>query len=110
MSIHVVSLKDSVQIEGNDGLVKYGEEVIFSCTANGGPNNTYQWTVNGDPLVESDGLSITNDIQDSYSNSTLRIASVDRTTAGNYTCVVSNSGGKDSASIMVIGKSMEKSI
>ena len=34
---NVVSLKDTAQITGSDGLVEQGDELVISCTAQGGP-------------------------------------------------------------------------
>ena len=100
----LVSLKDTAVIEGTDGIVEQNGEVVIICNAEGGPNNTYEWTLNGE-VVESDVLNITTVISHTMSTSTLRISSVDAAThQGNYTCTVSNNAGEDSTSIVVTGK------
>ena len=74
------------------------------CNAQGGPNNTYIWTYNGEEIEESDLLNITTIVSHTMSVSTLRISSVDAAKhKGNYTCSVSNMAGEDNSSIVVTG-------
>ncbi len=103
-SIIIVSLKDTAVIEGTDGIVEQGGEVVIICNTQGGPNNTYRWTLNGEDVVESDVLNITTITDHTMSTSTLRISSIDAAThKGNYTCLVTNTAGEDSTSIVVTG-------
>ena len=103
----IVSLKDTSVIEGTTGLVGQGDEVVIICNAQGGPNNTYKWALNGEEIVESDVLNITTVLYDTMSTSTLRISSVDAAThKGNYTCTVSNTAGEDTTSIVLVGMSV----
>ena len=99
-----MSLVDTAVIEGTTGLVKQGEEVVIICNAQGGPNNTYRWTYNGEELIETDSLKISTVLYDTMSSSTLTINSIDAAThKGNYTCIVSNTAGEDTTSIEIIG-------
>ncbi len=58
--------------------------VTFTCDAQGGPGNMFQWQRNGANLDEK-------------TQSTLQLNSVDASDGGEYTCVVSNAAGNDSA-------------
>ena len=58
--------------------------VTFSCLAQGGPNNEYHW--------QHDGVDLMNE-----TNVNLAIDNVGTVNGGNYTCVVSNAAGNDSA-------------
>ena len=58
--------------------------VAFSCSAQGGPDNGYQWQYNGVVLMDE-------------TNTTLTIDDIRAGNGGNYTCVVSNAAGSDSA-------------
>ena len=62
-----------------------GGNIALNCSAQGGPNNSYRW--------EKDGMSIGD------SESTLLVNDIDASSGGNYTCLVSNAAGNDSASI-----------
>ena len=99
-----MSLGETANITTNSSLVEEGEEFVITCNAQGGPNNTYEWTLNGETLTERDGLEITTISYDTYSTSTLRIANVDAATdKGNYTCLVYNDAGEDNTSIVLVG-------
>ena len=65
-----------------------GETVLLQCTSKGGPNNTYQWQVNG---TESDGETTQN----------LTRSNAMASTGGIYTCSVSNEAGSDNDSTYV---------
>lgn len=81
------------------------DELYITCNAQGGPNNTYEWTRNGEEVVASGSLNITTVSSQSMSTSTLRISSVDAAMhKGNYTCFVSNEAGEESTSVVVVGK------
>ena len=67
----------------------FQETQVFTCTAQGGPDNEYEWLFNG-MAVQSSGVAST------ASMSTLTIDSVNISTGGNYTCRVSNVAGEDS--------------
>ena len=58
--------------------------VAFSCSAQGGPDSGYQWQYNGVVLMAE-------------TNTTLTINDIHAGNGGNYTCVVSNAAGNDSA-------------
>ena len=66
-----------------DTVVNFNDNVTLACTAMGGPNNTYQWEKNG-TIVGNDSI--------------LDLVAIDASYGGNYTCVVSNGAGTDSAS------------
>ena len=60
------------------------DNVTFICDTHGGPGNMIQWQRNGANLDEE-------------TQSTLQLTSVDASDGGEYTCVVNNSAGSDSA-------------
>ena len=62
--------------------------MTFNCSAQGGPDNTYQWQRNGTDL-------------DNETMETLTISRISATDGGEYTCVVSNAAGNDSASTLL---------
>lgn len=57
----------------------------LECSGDGGPDNMYQWQVNG---CDSAGAT----------SPTLLVANVQASDGGEYTCVVTNAAGSDSAS------------
>jgi hypothetical protein len=65
-----------------------GDMAILECTSLGGPNNAYQWQING---------SIVN----GETTGTLMLPNVTSSTGGMYTCIISNIAGNDSASTFV---------
>ena len=57
----------------------------MECSSAGGPDNTYQWQVNGSDITGA-------------TSPTLSLLNVQASTGGMYTCVVSNAAGTDDAS------------
>lgn len=78
-----VSPLGSVVVQPARISVDFQETQVFVCTAQGGPNNEYEW------LFDGTVISFT---------STLTISSVDVSDGGVYTCTVRNPGGDDSES------------
>ena len=74
-SVAVSPTMETASIRGN---------VAFSCSAQGGPDNEYQWQYDGVVLMDE-------------TNTTLTIDDIRAGNGGNYTCVVSNAAGSDSA-------------
>ena len=60
-----------------------GNTIAFVCSAMGGPNNTFQWKMNGN-IIGNDSM--------------LEVMDIDASSGGNYTCTVSNAAGSGSAS------------
>ena len=58
-------------------------DIAFICDALGGPNNTFQWEVNGN-IIGNDRI--------------LEVMDINASSGGVYTCIVSNAAGSDSAS------------
>ena len=71
-------------------------EVNFTCTAEGGPNNTFQWFLNDVPVDDTDPeLTITP--SNDANSSILSISSINATQHGGiYTCLVTNAAGNSS--------------
>ena len=64
------------------------DDVTLSCTSKGGPNNTYEWK-KGQKVLDGE-------VDD-----TLTLYNINVTSAGDYSCTVSNPAGNDSTSITV---------
>ena len=65
-----------------------GGIVTFTCSAQGGPDNTYQWQRDEQDLMNE-------------TNTTLTVSNISAMNGGNYTCVVSNAAGNDSATAVL---------
>jgi hemicentin len=65
-----------------------GDNASLECTSEGGPNNTYQWLVNGSELDEE-------------TSQTLILSNIAVNHGATYTCMVTNIAGNDSASTFV---------
>lgn len=78
-----------------ENIAPLSDNITLQCVNNGGPNNTYAW--------RKDGI-----ILDGETRSTLNLTSIVPSSGGFYNCTVSNAAGCDSASIALIGKSMNK--
>ena len=88
-SVHVaVSPEGSVAVSPGMVIADVGGTVTFTCSAQGGPNNTYQWQNDGEDLMNE-------------SDATLIVSDITATNGGNYTCVVSNAAGNDSATAVL---------
>ena len=84
MHLLPVSPEGSVMVTVSDMISTRGSNVTFSCSAMGGPQNSFTWM--------KDGMMVGND-------TTLTVTDIDASSGGSYTCTVSNSAGNDSASI-----------
>ena len=69
-------------------IYQRGVDVTLNCSVLGGPLISYQWLFND---IDTDGEN----------SSTLTLTSVNASDGGEYTCVVSNTAGNDSASSRV---------
>ena len=63
----------------------------FTCQAQGGPDNMFEWTVNGSALTNATIISTS-------MQSTLTIDNISASDGGEYTCTVSNLAGNASNS------------
>ena len=79
-----VSPEGSVAVPPRMEVSSIRGNVTFSCSAQGGPDNGYQWQYDGVVLMDE-------------TNTTLTIDDIGAVNGGNYTCVVSNAAGSDSA-------------
>ena len=70
-------------------LTNFGSNVSRTCSAEGGPNNTFEWT-NDQGVVSN--------------SSQLQLTSITASDAGTYTCTVTNAAGSSNASATVFGK------
>ena len=65
-----------------------GDNVTLTCSASGGPDNSFQW--------QKDGADLSGENQ-----SILQLTLIDATDGGEYTCVVSNAAGNDSTNVIL---------
>ena len=87
-SINTVSPEGSVSVSPFNMVFNRSDNVTLNCSAQGGPDNTYQWQRNGTDL-------------DSETMQTLTLTQINATDGGEYTCVVSNAAGSGSASTLL---------
>ena len=80
---NAVSPMGSVTIPLLDPVFSQGNNTTLTCSAFGGPNNTFLWEMNGS-IIGNDSM--------------LDVTDIDASSGGNYTCTVSNAAGSDSAS------------
>jgi len=81
---NAVSPQGGVRVSPEMVIAYIEGNVTFSCSAQGGPDSEYQWQYNGVDLMDQ-------------TNTTLTIDNIGAVNGGNYTCVVSNAAGNDSA-------------
>ena len=83
-----MSPEGSVAVSPEMEIAGVGETVTFNCSAQGGPINTYQWQKDGQDLMNE-------------TDTTLTVSNISAMNGGNYTCVVSNAAGNDSATAVL---------
>ena len=83
-----MSPEGSVSVSPLNMVFSRGDNVTFNCSAQGGPGNTYQWQQNGIDL-------------DNETMEILTVSQISATDGGEYTCVVSNAAGNESASTLL---------
>jgi hypothetical protein len=80
-SLYAKVVAPSIVVQPGPQIAQLGGSVSFSVVANGTPPLAYQWYLNGAALAGATAASITGTINNNTNS------------AGNYTCVVSNSAG-----------------
>ena len=70
-----------MMVMASNMISSVNDTVYLMCVSEGGPNNAFQWTL--------EGMIIGNE-------STLSVSDIDASSGGNYTCTVSNAAGNDS--------------
>ena len=87
--VHVaVSPEGSVAVSPEMEIADVGGTVTFTCSARGGPDNTYHWQNDEEDLMNE-------------TDTTLIISNITAMNGGSYTCVVSNAAGNDSATAVL---------
>ena len=84
-SVIVIPLIPTLSVNGT---------VTFICVALGGPNNVFQWSLDGVDLPGENGTM-------------LSITGVDAADGGTYTCTVSNAAGMGQGSAVLHGECHE---
>ena len=79
----VVSSRNSLNVSPLNMVYNPKNDITFICDALGGPNNTFQWQMDGN-IIGNDSI--------------LKVMDIDASSGGVYTCTVSNAAGSDSAS------------
>ena len=80
---NTVSPEGSVNVSLLSNVSSQESNITFVCNALGGPNNTFQWEMNGNIIGNG---------------SILKVMDIDTSSGGIYTCTVSNAAGNDSIS------------
>ena len=89
MCISIVSPAGGTIINPPSSIsTSFGSPVTLNCTAEGGPNNTFQWTSQGQ--VVSDIFQ-------------LHFPSITGSDGGLYTCTATNAAGSGSATVTITG-------
>jgi len=88
-SFNTVSPEGSVSVSPFNMVFNRSDNVTLNCSAQGGPDNTYQWQQNGTDL-------------DNETMQALTLTQISATDGGEYTCVVSNAAGSGSATTLLI--------
>ena len=83
-----MSPEGSVAVSPEMEIAVIGGTVTFTCSAQGGPDNTYQWQNDGQDLMDE-------------TDTTLTVSNISAMNGGNYTCVLSNAAGNDSATAVL---------
>ena len=73
-----------------------GQDVVFSCSVDGNPSPVVTWTKNGEELNVTANSRI--NVLSTNNNHSLIITNVNRSDAGQYTCVASNSVSSSTSS------------
>ena len=88
MCILIVSPAGSVILIATMISTSFGSSENLICIAQGGPDNTFQWTLRGQVISNS---------------SQLQLPSITGSDGGVYTCTVTNAAGSDSGTVTVTG-------
>ena len=80
---HAVSPEGTVSVTPNYTIAEVGDNVTFTCSAQGGPNNIFRWEHNNSFLT--------------FESATITIENVTVADGGDYMCTVSNAAGVDNA-------------
>ena len=91
-----LTVSPAVVLAPSEQTTDNGSTITINCTAEGGPDNIFQWMLVGEPsMMLSSGEDLSISSSDSYS--VLNISNVNATQHGGvYRCVVSNGAGNDS--------------
>uniref|UniRef100_A0A1X7SUG8 Ig-like domain-containing protein n=1 Tax=Amphimedon queenslandica TaxID=400682 RepID=A0A1X7SUG8_AMPQE len=92
-----VNPSGSIMVSVSGATVSGGDNVTFTCTAGGGPGNTFAWRHNANQI--SDGGRF---IIESTSSSTLTVTDVIGADFGTYTCQALNLAGSGTATSGII--------
>ena len=87
-SLLVVSPAQTVTISPSEITASTGDNVTLTCSALGGPNNTFSW--------QREGVAI------NVTTATLVIPSITISEGGDHMCVVTNAAGEGSAIVTVL--------
>ena len=91
---HLVSPNGTVVVMPVRRIVSVSGHVAFSCVAEGGPNNTIQWSLSDANLPGENDASFS-------------VTRVDAANGGNYTCTVRNRAGVEQDTAELFGECIQ---
>ena len=74
-------------VSSDQQVYNAGQDAILNCSAMGGPGNVFQWQRNGSDIENS---------------STLILSNVSAFTGGEYSCIVTNAAGNNTANLTLL--------
>ena len=86
----VVSPQGSVEISPVDITTTVNSTVNITCSADGGPNNMFEWSKQGTGVVSNDAV--------------LEFPMITSTDSAVYECTVYNAAGNETLDVTLIGK------
>ena len=94
-----VSPEGSIMLTPQNMTFDYQSQAVLNCTVEGGPNNKFQWFLNGSLVTSGENYT---EISSSLLQSTLTITSVSAPMhGGTYRCEVTNPAGFDNAETLL---------
>ena len=90
-SLSLVSPRNLVNVTSTTILTNQSDDEMFTCVSGGGPENTFQWYLNGELLSNE-------------TSPVINITMVTASDAGEYNCTVTNAAGGGSDVATLIGE------
>ena len=84
-------------------IVTAGSSLTLNCTSRGSPPDTFTWSKNNGPAIQSTSITeVTHDDISAVFRASYSIDSVTTSDSGTYTCTVTNPIGSNNTTITVV--------